>query len=252
MSSQSTQSSGQSSKSWSHSTGKKQPSLFQSILTGSVAGAAEVFIDHPLFTLKNFIQTGLKDVSTGTLRKPSFSEVFHRFSKDPKRLYQGVGANAASMIPITALQVGLNHWLKTLLLNNPEEKLSLSIQFLLAFSAGAAAALVASPVERVITMKSNDQFQSQFSFFGAGKNILKQGGLSSLYAGLPMTMARDGTFTAFYLAVMPFLKNKIDPEDPYGLASSIVAGVGAGLAATPVSQPFDVIKTGQQQNLIPL
>jgi hypothetical protein len=243
--------SSQSSRNYSNSKEKPPSSLLQSILTGSVAGASEVFVDHPLFVVKNFIQVGLKDANTGTVKKPSFSEVFHYFSENPKRLYQGVGANAASMIPITALQVGLNHWLKTLLLRSPEEKLSFSTQFLMAFSAGSIAAFVASPVERVITMKGNDRFQSQFSFLSVGHNILKQGGLWSLYAGLPMTMARDGTFTAFYLAVMPFLKKRMDPDNRYGLASSIVAGVGAGLAATPISQPFDVIKTGQQKNLIP-
>ena len=66
--------------------GKPKTTVAQSLITGSVAGAVEVLVDHPLWTIKTRLQNG------------------EPFSLKPSVLYTGILANAASMVPITAIK----------------------------------------------------------------------------------------------------------------------------------------------------
>ena len=71
-----------------------RPTVFQSFLIGSVAGATEVMLNHPLWSIKIRIQCG------------------DPFTLNPRLLYRGILANIASIIPSATLQVGLNRFSK--------------------------------------------------------------------------------------------------------------------------------------------
>lgn len=213
----------QSRQETSNEAKKPQMTVMQSLITGSMAGAAEVLIDHPFWTLKTRKQRG-------------YSLTFN-----PYLLYRGVLPNAASMVPITATQIGLDRCIQNLFFDKTKE-LSNTQRMTSAFVAGAGSALICCPTDMMMTY----QGAVGGSFYAAGKYLVKQGGVSNLYTGLAANAMRDGMFTAFYLAVTPMLKGYFQPyfskDSTATIASAVVAGVGAAMA----SQAVDTVKTIQQ------
>ena len=204
----------------------------QSLMAGSLAAVAELTIGHPLWSAKTLIQRG--GTFTLTLNP---KELYRQI----RPLYNGIGPNACSMVPITALQAGLNSAMLKALFNDSDKPSGFK-QFACAFSAGMGASLIASPTELIMT----HQGKMGVGFYAAGKYIMQQGGLSALFNGLPATAMRDGKFAAFLLAGSPILKAKIYPYCPNEGSAALAAGIGSGVIATILSQAFDTMKTLQQ------
>lgn len=203
-----------------------QLTIVQSVLAGSVIGASEVCVNHPLWTIKTRMQSGEK------------------FTLNPTLLYRGLWANAASMIPITAIQVGLNRSIQTMFFN-PGEPLSPMQGLSSAFVAGVGSALVSCPTEMIMT---NNQGEKGMRFSTAGMQLVKQHGLSHLYTGLVATGLREGLFTLSFLGVTPVLKEQLKPHCSHNdVAASLAAGLFSGVGATLASQGFDTVKTLQQK-----
>ncbi|KTC89758.1 MC/SLC25 family protein [Fluoribacter dumoffii] len=202
---------------------KKNLSVYQSIFSGSVTGAFEVMVDHPLWSIKTRMQKG------------------ETFTLNPQVLYRGILPNAASMIPITAVQVGLNRFFQKCFWGNNYE-LSDGQKMASAFAAGVGSALISCPTEMIMTHQKK-------SFFAAGSYLVKQNGWSCLYTGMLATMLREGMFSTFFLGVAPTLKNRIKEYCPNDYFASLLAGMTAGIGATFASQQFDVVKTVQQASV---
>ncbi|WP_392537622.1 MC/SLC25 family protein [Legionella sp. 227] len=202
---------------------KNNLSVFQSIFSGSVTGAFEVLVDHPLWSIKTRMQRG------------------EPFTLNPQVLYRGILPNAASMIPITSVQVGLNRFFQNWFFGNKYE-LSDRQRLVSAFAAGVGSALISCPTEMVMTHQKK-------GFFSAGTDLVKQGGWSRLYTGMLATMLREGMFSTFFLAVTPALKNQIKGHYSNDYFASLFAGIVAGVGATLASQQFDVVKTAQQSSV---
>ena len=202
---------------------KSKATVVQSILIGSVAGATEVLVDHPLWSIKTRLQRGEK------------------FTCNPSVLYRGILPNAASMVPITAMQVGLNRLAQRLLFQESTTLTDLQ-RISCAFVAGLGSSFVSCPTEMVMT----HQGKSGGSFYGVGRYLLKEGGWPCIYRGLGTTGIREGMFTTFFLAGTPIIKAKVKPYCKDDNLASVIAGMGAGVGATLASQAFDTLKTVQQ------
>merc|ERR1712111_308269 len=80
------------------------------------------------------------------------------------------------------------------------------------------------------------------------RNILKLEGLKGLTSGLGPTLVRDVPFSGLYLMFYEHLKS-ITPDDvkqTHGSSAHFVCGMTAGVLASLVTQPADVIKTRLQ------
>ena len=205
---------------------KHKLTVLQSVYSGSVSGAVEVLVNHPLWSIKTQMQSG------------------ESLTFNPKVLYRGLFLNTASMAPITAMQVGLNRCFQTLFFNDASV-LSETSCFISAFAAGVGSSFFCCPTEMIIT----NQKTHGTRFHTSAQRIMKQGGVASLYSGLLATMLREGLFTAFFLAVSPALKEKIKVNCPNDYAASLFAGMIAGVGATCLSQGVDTIKTVQQTSI---
>lgn len=217
----------ESSNATTQSPQKTKTTILQSIVIGSVSGATEVLVDHPLWSIKTRLQQG------------------EPFTLNPRLLYRGIIPNATSMIPITAMQVGLNQMIMNVFFKNSSE-LTVTQKVSCAFFAGMGSAFASCPTEMIMT----HQGIRGGSFYSAGTYLMKQGGIANLYSGLFSTMMREGMFTAFYLAVTPIMKAQILNYCPNDYLASLAAGMSAGLGATVMSQSVDTIKTKQQTDPI--
>ena len=202
---------------------KTYTTIIQSLITGSVAGAVEVGVNHPLWTVKIRLQCG------------------DPFTLNPRLLYRGILPNAASMIPVTGIQVGLDRFFQHIFFKETNE-LSNAQCIASAFVAGVGSAPASCATEMVLTHQKN----TGWGFYAAGKYLITNHGYRNLFTGLPATMTREGVFTPFFLAVTPLLKGALQPHLSNDYAASLVAGMGSGIAATILSQAADTIKTIQQ------
>lgn len=201
---------------------KAKVTLSQSIMIGSAAGAVEVVVDHPLWVIKNRMQQG------------------RSFTLNPAIVYRGILPNMASMVPITALQVGLDAGMQKIVFK--EVTLSDTHRIATSFVAGIGSSLVSCPTEMIMMQ----QGKASSNFYTATHYLYSQGGLRRIYQGLLATSLREGGFTTFFLAGAPILKTKIIPYVHNEAMATLVSGVGAGIGATAVSQAFDTVKTVQQ------
>jgi hypothetical protein len=197
-------------------------SVIKSLLYGSVAGGAEVLCDHPFWTMKTRAQKNLP------------------FTTSLSVLYRGLVPNMLSMMPITALQFGLNATFKSVLFG---EKMSVSEQLVSACMSGAGAAIVACPTERVMTRQV-----AGMSFTKTAVTIVQQGGARSLYAGLMATALRDGGFTAGIFVGAPYMKGMLMPYIPSEKTATLAGSISAGVVVAVVTQAIDTIKTEQQSS----
>lgn len=202
---------------------KNNMTIMQSIITGSVAGAAEVLVDHPLWTIKTRLQRG------------------EPFTLNLSLLYRGILPNVLSMVPITAMQVTLNTSLQKLCYRDTNN-LSSFQRVASAFVAGVASAFVTCPTEMVMTYQGS----SGGRFTRAFKQLVNAGGWGCLLTGLPATAIREGLFAGFFLAGTPILKSNIKAHCSNDYVASLSAGICAGIGAAIVTQAFDTIKTVQQ------
>lgn len=206
-------------------TQKRKLTIFQSIITGSVAGATEVMIDHPLWTIKTRSQRKIP------------------FTLNPSVLYTGILPNAASMIPITAIQVGLDRAIKNVFFSS-QDKISPFQRITAAFIAGIGSSIVSCPTEMVMTHQGKGV--NKKSFKTTYNDLVNTAGHKCLFNALPATAAREGLFTTFFLAGIPMVKEKISPYFKNDNVATIASGMIAGVGATLASQFADTIKTVQQ------
>lgn len=193
---------------------------------GGLAGAAEVAVDHPFWTLKTRYQND-------NIPKNK------KFTLDPRVLYRGFVPNILSMAPITALQVSVTQGIKSMFHsqdNPPSEMESLSYSA----AGGGVSALVGGPTELLMARQTQER-----GFFGTLSHTIREKGWRGLLPGMGGTAARDAKFTVGYGYAAPRLKEKFKDYMPEN-AASVAGGVCAGVPIAALSQPWDTLKTAQQ------
>ncbi|GJM06434.1 MAG: hypothetical protein DHS20C10_01680 [marine bacterium B5-7] len=218
----------------------KPVSFIQGLTIGSIAGMTEVMTTgHLLWAMKTRKQQGLPR------------------SFNPRILYRGLWANAASLAPITALQIGFDQALRNRVTVSGET-LSPAASYGISFAAGVGSALVSGPAEMVMTVQGLEKKKAAASV----RTIVAQAGIrNGLYRGFTAAALRDGNFTAGLLVILPALQAYFSPRIDALQLSSVPdrhqemvrtallhsgSGVTAGIFATVVTQSADIVKTVQQ------
>lgn len=129
-------------------------------------------------------------------------------------------------------------------------------------AAGAFSAVpmtvITAPMERVkvllqIQKPGPDGKLKYNGSFDCGRQLLKEGGIRSLYRGTFMTLARDAPGSAAYFAAYEIVKRKLTPKDPatglpgtLSLPAVMAAGATAGVAMWLPVFPVDTVKSRLQ------
>lgn len=201
----------------------KEPTLFQSVVIGSMCGATEVgTTGQPLFYMTNM------KVSK------------ERLSKNPLQWYRGVGVNMGFMIPITAIQKTVVDQGEQWLQHHQGHKVSSSQKVGIAFCGGLASALASTPGESIPTYLQQPQAKG-VSTWEAIKTLK-----GNVYRGVTHTMLRDGMFTVGYSALAPIFTNQFAKITNKAPGTDLAGGITAGVLTAIVTQPSTVIKTKLQ------
>ncbi len=190
-------------------------------MVGAGAGVLEVGIDQPLVYLKNSWQLG---------QTPS---------RNLLAWYRGGFINAASMGPITAVQLavagGVKHFFP--------DRHSASAQLWANFVGGFSSGLISGPAEFVILHKQA---------IGKTSTSPKKFAWYSYTRGMLPACLRDGGFAACCFGLTPLIKARIQSKNKTAiteLLTLMVAGGIAGIGAATVTHPADTIKTYMQHDM---
>jgi len=214
--------------------------MVKAFLAGSMSGTCSTLLFQPLDVLKTRLQLG-RVVSQGSLSGEVRAVVG---GQGVAGLWAGLIPSLYRTVPGVGLYFASMHWMRnTVCKGKPTAVQSLII-------GGAARTFAGSvmiPFTVVKTRVESGAFQYR-SVTTAISSILGKEGVRGLTSGLAPTLARDVPFSGLYLAFYEMLKARtpacVSSSSPE--SAHMLAGLTAGLLASIVTQPADVVKTRMQ------
>lgn len=207
-------------------------STYHNALMGAFGSTVEVFIQHPLLTYKNSIQSNYK------------------IGLNLRSIYKGVGINALTMGPLTAVQFAGFGVLYNYCKQNNIFESDNTRSIISSTVAGALSGLIAGPTELMIVQqqKYNQSFAKSYI------NIKKNYGYRYFSKGLLPCIIRESAYVSGYCTLTPFFEKKLVNTSPNlykekSVKTSLTASIISGLIAGSISHPFDTIKTYSQSHI---
>ena len=213
--------------------------VMKAFLAGSLSGTCSTLLFQPL----DLVKTRIQQTGPGTSLVRVISSVV---SQDSVRgLWRGLVPSLVRTVPGVGLYFSSMHQMKTSLCDGRPTALQSA---LIGSSARALAGSVMIPFTVIKTRFESRAFNYS-STAHALSSILRTEGLRGLTRGLGPTLVRDVPFSGLYLMFYEQLKIWVPEEVSRSQSSAAVhfsCGLMAGLLASLVTQPADVIKTRLQ------
>lgn len=218
--------------------------LLKSFLAGSFSGTCSTILFQPLDLVKTRLQT------TITIPSGGGSGMLYTVGKVVRNerlfgLWKGITPSIVRCVPGVGLYFSSLHWLKTSLCEGQPGALQ-------AIALGALARTVTGVTMIPITV-IKCRYESGVFAYGsvreAASSIYMKEGARGFTCGLLPTLLRDAPFSGLYLMFYTQTKKRVPShllDDRLAPVVHFTCGVLAGLAASAVTQPFDVVKTKMQ------
>ncbi|XP_057311165.1 mitochondrial glycine transporter B-like isoform X1 [Hydractinia symbiolongicarpus] len=227
-------------------TTEMQSSCIKSFLAGSLSGTLSCVLFQPLDLLKTRLQMAspISVLQKKSSQSNMISIVYNviRTEKVPG-LWRGVIPSLYRTVPGVGMYFSTLNFLKSFFSHETTFYENLA----LGFTSRAFVGAILLPVTVIKSRFESGQF-NYTSVPQALRLIWRVEGLSGLYSGFSATIARDAPFSGLYLMFYSQGK-KIASQgfiDEPGVKTHFLCGVVAGLLASVVSHPADVIKTQMQ------
>ncbi|XP_026671628.1 mitochondrial glycine transporter-like isoform X4 [Ceratina calcarata] len=221
--------------------------ILKSFLAGSLSGTFSTILFQPLDLIKTRLQSKV-NLHLDNPRNGTLGIIIHIIKKENvSGLWRGMTPSITRVVPSVGLYFSSLHWLKhTLQLKDP---LTPTEAMLLGITARSMAGALLIPITVVKTRFESDVYK--YSSVGeALKLIYRHEGARGLCIGLVPTLLRDAPYSGLYLTFYTQLKNVVSETDLLGSKPSppihFSCGVLAGILASIITHPADVIKTKMQ------
>lgn len=228
----------------------------KSLAAGGVGGVCAVLTGHPFDLIKVRCQNGMASSTMNAIRsivndarlKPTGTMAVNSL----KGFYKGVIPPLLGVTPIFAVSFWGYDMGKKLVSsannnnNNNTSQLSIGQMAAAGFISAIPTTAVTAPTERIKVVL---QTSTEGSIIASVKEIIKTGGVSSLFKGSLATLARDGPGSALYFASYEITKNFLNKgttSNEINIANVCLAGGVAGMSMWIVVFPVDTIKTKLQ------
>ncbi|KAK8728650.1 hypothetical protein OTU49_009075 [Cherax quadricarinatus] len=218
--------------------------LVKSFVAGSFSGTCSTILFQPLDLVKTRLQTTItipSDGSAGMLATVGKVVRNERLFG----LWKGMTPSIFRCVPGVGLYFSSLHWLKSTYCEGHPGPLE-------AIMLGAVARTITGvtmiPITVIKTRYESDVY-SYGSMREAVCSIYKKEGARGLTCGLVPTLLRDAPFSGLYLMFYTQTKKQVPQRYMEGNMAPPVhftCGVLAGIMASTVTQPFDVVKTKMQ------
>lgn len=206
-------------------------SATENLMIGALGGAAETCLQMPLLTFKFCRQEG------------------RALPANVKGWYRGVGVQAGTVAPITAIQMMVNGILGGIVRGGETRELTDGETIATACGAGVVSALVYSPVD-LTTIQQQKLNKSPAATIA---HLSKTYGVTSLMRGYVPCAIREGIYTAGYLGLAPVLTSQLIrfggffKDSPF--AAALTGACSAGTIAALLTHPVDTAKTCVQADI---
>ncbi|XP_001608024.2 mitochondrial glycine transporter isoform X2 [Nasonia vitripennis] len=219
--------------------------VLKSFLAGSFSGTFSTILFQPLDLIKTRLQNRVNNV--GRQRYGMMSTTIAIIQKENIfGLWRGFTPSMTRVIPGVGLYFSTLHWLKnTLDLDDP-------ITPLQAIALGITARTISGSLLIPITVVKTRYESGVYKYNSIGEAlrlIHKYEGVKGLSSGLVPTLLRDAPYSGLYLMFYTQLKKFSSNEFPQYSQLPMThfsCGIVAGILASVVTQPADVVKTKMQ------
>ncbi|KAJ2942582.1 hypothetical protein O0L34_g2049 [Tuta absoluta] len=204
-------------------------------VAGCIGGCAGIIAGHPLDTLKVHVQSGRGsawECTKSLLKGGTLASA-----------YRGVAAPLGGIAAVNAIVFGAYGNTRRAL-PNPD---SLKTHATAGFAAGLMQSFACAPVELVKTRQqlSRPGDGMPGGAWSGARHIIRKGGITSLFRGLGITMARDAPAFAIYFGTYEAMT-----RGDLSVTRVFMAGGVAGMLSWVLLYPIDVVKSRIQGDVI--
>lgn len=219
----------------------------KAFVCGSLSGTCSTLLFQPLDLVKTRLQTLQKGRAPGSARVGMVT-VFLSVVRTEKLqgLWKGVSPSFVRCIPGVGLYFSTFYSLKQHFFLDRAPNAWEAV--LLGAGARTVAGVCMLPVTVVKTRYESGRYNYS-SVFGALRSVCSTEGPRALFSGLTATLLRDAPFSGIYVMFYTQTKRTLPPEissSVYAPLGNFGCGVLAGVMASLVTQPADVVKTHVQ------
>lgn len=222
--------------------------VLKAFLAGSFSGTFSTVLFQPLDLVKTRLQNPTTAVINGRHGALSMVAIFTNILQQEhvRGLWRGMMPSLTRCVPGVGLYFCSVDYIKTHYFSNktPSPLQSVAIGMIARCMSGAA--LI--PITVVKTRVESGVYGYQ-GIGGALKEIYRTEGIRGMTCGLVPTLFRDAPFSGLYLMFYTQAKLMVPEEmwnTPYASPIHFTCGVSAGILASVVTQPADVLKTKMQ------
>jgi len=237
----------------------RRPNPMESFIAGSTSGAISCFLFQPLDLIKTKLQA---QVSTATslqqaivdgrlapkhnYSQSSVASLLTQVVREDKvlGLWKGLTPSLYRTVPGVGMYFCTLHTMKSVL----DEEPTFYQNLMLGFTARACVGTAVLPMTVVKARYESGKYKYKTVSDGL-RTIWRAEGLRGLFSGCTATILRDAPYSGIYL--MFYSQGKKTMKDFASIDEKdtkvhFICGINAGLMASLVTHPFDVIKTQMQ------
>lgn len=221
--------------------------VIKAFMCGSLSGTCSTLLFQPLDLVKTRLQTLNTTLQPGSARVGMMT-VFLSVVKTEKLLglWKGVSPSFVRTIPGVGIYFSCYYTFKQHFFS--ERSPGALEAMLLGAGARVVAGVCMLPVTVIKTRFESGRYNYS-SVLGAIRTVCRTEGAPALFSGLAATLLRDAPFSGLYLMFYTQSKNALPLEissSSYAPLGNFGCGVMAGILASLVTQPADVVKTHMQ------
>ncbi|XP_015234839.1 PREDICTED: solute carrier family 25 member 38-A-like isoform X2 [Cyprinodon variegatus] len=221
----------------------------KAFVCGSFSGTCSTLLFQPLDLVKTRLQTLQSGMQAGSTRVGMMSVILGVVRKERLLgLWKGVSPSCIRTIPGVGIYFSSYHSLKQHFFQDNRPGAAQAV--MLGGGARTIAGVVMLPITVIKTRFECGRY-SYVSVSGALRSVCQSEGPAALFSGLVATLLRDVPFSGIYVMFYSQTKASL-PEEIRSSSSAPLAncgcGVLAGVLASLITQPADVVKTHVQVN----
>ncbi|KAK3508348.1 hypothetical protein QTP70_022927, partial [Hemibagrus guttatus] len=223
--------------------------VIKAFMCGSLSGTCSTLLFQPLDLVKTRLQTVQNSVQPGSGRVGMVT-IFLTVVRTEKLLglWKGVSPSFVRCIPGVGIYFSTYYSMKQRFFSERAPRPVEAV--LLGAGARCVAAVCMLPVTVIKTRFECGRYNYS-SVVGALRSVCRTEGPRALFSGLAATLLRDAPFSGIYVMFYSQAKNTLPheiSESAYAPLVNFSCGVGAGVLASLLTQPADVVKTHMQVN----
>uniref|UniRef100_A0A3P8WGY1 Mitochondrial glycine transporter n=1 Tax=Cynoglossus semilaevis TaxID=244447 RepID=A0A3P8WGY1_CYNSE len=225
------------------------PPVIKAFMCGSLSGTCSTLLFQPLDLVKTRLQTLQSSVQPGWVRVGMLTVILSVVRTERLLgLWRGVSPSFARTIPGVGLYFSTYYSLKQHFFQDNQPGATAAV--LLGGGARAVAGIFMLPVTVIKTRFECGRYRYR-SVAGALRSVYQTEGPAALFSGLMVTLLRDvpfsGVYVMFYSQTKASLPKEVSSSSAAPLAN-FSCGIVAGVLASLITQPADVVKTQVQVN----